>query len=458
MTARAFVQRAVAVAMLALGLGVGSGEVWAARDAAFLDPGVTTGSVGGAAGRSGDEAVNVEPKSEIDTGESVVNVARRTTLFFANPTTQPVEVVSVATNADGNVHSDVVSDDCSKEGKIAASSRCSVVVEVTPSLPGAWSVEVLMTHKSAGRIARAKLTGKTGVQAVGDKKDNGLALSAKEAKPVEFGDIEVDGGRAVRSALMINDSFDSITLLSIDVIAAENGLERLDQGCAVDMELKPGESCPVTLVWKPKAKGIISTDLIIRHSGKLGFAVVPVRGKAHGNASAAESPKDSSSAQATAGSSAPSSGKEPPALTAAEDLERAVGNKIPPITADMLPRSVVAVPPAASSEVFHLIGTVGHRAVLLKPDGTTSVVDVGEDIPYGDGKIAKITSVLPKEADIFIKGARKVLRLERASELTSKAARLEAEAAAAAEAEAGKGDGKASRSSGAASSLNGGAR
>ena len=54
---------------------------------------------------------------------------------------------------------------------------------------------------------------------------------------------------------MVNDSPTPITLYSIDVIEAANGLQRLDQGCAVDMELEPGESCPVTLLWSPSENG-----------------------------------------------------------------------------------------------------------------------------------------------------------------------------------------------------------
>jgi hypothetical protein len=110
-----------------------AGQEAAARDAAFADPGqLTTKSAGG-------DAVVVEPKNEIDTGESVVNVGRRTTLFFVNKTNAPVEVNSVTTNDDGNVKSTVISNDCSHESKIQPSNRCMVVIETTPTNAGAWS-------------------------------------------------------------------------------------------------------------------------------------------------------------------------------------------------------------------------------------------------------------------------------------------------------------------------------
>ena len=50
----------------------------AARDAAFMEP-----STGGGAG---EDAVRVEPKNEIDIGETNVNMARRVTVFFSNAT------------------------------------------------------------------------------------------------------------------------------------------------------------------------------------------------------------------------------------------------------------------------------------------------------------------------------------------------------------------------------------
>ena len=46
-----------------------------ARDAAFLEPGT-----GGAS--ASDEAVKVDPKAEIDIGDTTLNVAKRTSIFF----------------------------------------------------------------------------------------------------------------------------------------------------------------------------------------------------------------------------------------------------------------------------------------------------------------------------------------------------------------------------------------
>jgi hypothetical protein len=384
----------------------------AARDAAFLDPG-TLGS-----GGPGDEAVKVEPKNEIDIGDTVVGMTRRTTLFFVNESPAAVRVDKVDLNSDANVTATVSNDDCSKQGSIAPQSRCSVEISVTPSGPGAWTVEALMTHNGAGRLARAKISGKTSGSVDTEKKETGLAVSSKEASPVDFGEVDLNA-KAVRSALMVNDSPEPITLYSIDVIEANNGLERLDQGCTVDMELKPGESCPVTLVWTPSEGGQISTDLIIRHSGRLGFAVIPIRGKAKGGAEPQSNQKVSMDSKGTAKSAA-----SPPPPTA-DELEKATSGKIAPLSASALPAGAGTGMPAPTGPM-RLIGTVGNRAVLLLPDETTKVVGTGDEFTLDDDKTVKVKNVTAKSVTLMIGDKIKELTLGEAPELVAKAAAAEA--------------------------------
>ncbi|MDR3448559.1 MAG: choice-of-anchor D domain-containing protein, partial [Alphaproteobacteria bacterium] len=258
----------IAVVLCLVALAAGNAE---ARDAAFIDP----GSMG-----NGEEAIKVDPKPDIDMGETALNVAKRTSVFFVNQTNVPVKLEKITVNGDSNVTAEITANDCMKQGTIAAGNRCSVEISVTPTSPGTWSVDVQLTHNGAGRLTRAHVTGKTSGSGANDHKETGLSVSSRDIKPVDFGDVDIGSGKIVRSTLMVNDSAEAITLYAIDVIEADNGLQRLDQGCAVDMELAPGASCPVTLLWVPTQAGPISTDLIIRHSGRLGFAVIPIRGVA----------------------------------------------------------------------------------------------------------------------------------------------------------------------------------
>src|SRR5580692_10421175 len=101
-----------------------------ARDAAFLDP--------GSSNTNATEAIRVEPKNDVDIGDSALNVARRTTLFFTNQTNAPIHIEKIAINADSNVTAEIANDDCTKQGTLTTGSRCSVEVSITPNSGGTW--------------------------------------------------------------------------------------------------------------------------------------------------------------------------------------------------------------------------------------------------------------------------------------------------------------------------------
>ncbi|MGE4351413.1 MAG: hypothetical protein AB7E52_04400 [Bdellovibrionales bacterium] len=401
---------------------IGAAGPVAARDAAFMDPGASVSRTG-----PSPDSVVVEPKSDVDVGDTPSNIGRRATFFFVNRTSALVHVESVAANGDSNVRADIVSDDCSKGKTIAAGNRCAITVEVTPNGSGSWTAEILMTHDAVGRITRARVLGRTTASST-DKRDMGLSLNTKDVKPVNFGDVVVGTGKAARSALMINDSNDIISILSIEVIAADNGLTRLDQGCEPDMDLNPGESCPVTLVWEPTKNSNISTDLIIRHSGRLGFAVIPIRGTAKeieqkdGTSKASSSPSPSSGAPLMTGKSKTSIA--PPSVS---ELDAALNaGNIPPLSGMDLPEHLAKIEPLPPEEadltMYHLIGTVGNRAIIYKPDGDTAIVAVGDPIEKVGEQTVKLVYISPTDAEISAGSKKHHLTLETVSALTHKAA------------------------------------
>jgi hypothetical protein len=225
---------------------------------------------------------------------------------------------------------------------------------------------------------------------------------------------------------MVNDSPDTITLYSIDVIEASNGLQKLDQGCAVDMELKPGESCPVTLIWTPTDPGQISTDLIIRHSGRLGFAVIPIRGVAKGEATSG-SAKNTEAQIPSNDNDAKHGAFIPPPPPSVSEVEKAAGDKISAVSVgemkvpETTPKDVsaknTAVKPSMKSS---LIGTVGNRAVILKPDGKTVIVSSGDDLNM-DSVQAQVVQVSAKSVDLMVDGTKKTIVLEASSVIVEKA-------------------------------------
>lgn len=388
-----------------------------AREAAFVQPGAA-GTKG-----AGVEALVPEPK-ELDTGESVSGVARRVTLFFSNQSALPVGILNISVNGDSNVAVETLSDDCKMMGKIPSGSRCSIVLSITPSSPGPWSVEVLITHDGVGRITRAQVNGET----LGDKKSDkaatmGLAMSAQKVDPVDFGEVESGGGEAVRTALVSNDSAEDLTVLSIDLVSPNNGLSLMEQGCEIDQTLKTGESCPITLKWTPTSRGMISTDLIVRHTGRVGFIVIPIRGKASGTA-VASSDKDKKDDKAktetiikteTSSSSAPATITPPPTAQQLDELAK----NLPPLSKDQIAQATKdtkAVTDAASLKPskpeppdIMLIGTVGEKAIL-KIGGTTKIMAVGTTVSANQSKI-KLLSVSPRAASLNIDGTETTVTL-----------------------------------------------
>ncbi len=378
------------------GLALLAASPVSARDAAFVEPGTITakGNVG--------EALVADPK-QYEAGESNVGIARRVTLFFANSGGNPISVSDVSASGDGNVTVQMTANDCRKNDKLAGGSRCSVSLSITPTSAGPWGVEVLTTHDGSGRIARAVVNGK----ALQDAKNSGEGLNpnSKDIKPVDFGEVNVNSDPAVRTALMVNDSPEAITVMTIDLIAVSKGLEKLGHGCAPEQVLKPGESCPITLRWTPYGRTALMTDLIIRHTGKVGFTVIPIRGYTVGGAESADEStgREGRLVKATrAGALTP-----PPTATEIENL----AVKVPPVAAqEITPGSVLSRNIQEVDGVVYFIGQVGDRAIL-QHNGLTKVVALDDTVEI-DGVQVKLLNIVDKVARVGVNGRQRDLKLQ----------------------------------------------
>lgn len=437
-----------------------------ARNAAFMNP--NAGSSTGTGGKSGNMANTVvADPATIDAGETLVNVARRITVFFYNGFRAPVQINDLTLNADGNVRSKVMSDDCKTLKTLPVSDKCSIAIEITPSSPGPWSVELLLNHSGQGRIARAEVTGSTLGKA--DEKSEGLAISKKIAAPLDFGAVKPFVERAARTMLIENDSAEKLLISKIDLISDDDSLSLRDVGCKEGDELKPGESCPVTVMWAPTESGTISTDLLINHNGNLGYVVVPIRGKAESEdetiaaeneskGGARKTPQQrqarstsnssrNSSGRASAESSKPSASQLDNLPVAKQEQQEAprrnddlappnvqdVAQSLPPIQSDdvvpkkkqrkaqPMKKEVVDEAPAdgelAEAEVdevylpeLTLIGTMGRRAILGDDQSETHTVGLGEQVNIG-GVDVELVQLEPSRAVVSMAGKRKELRL-----------------------------------------------
>jgi len=377
-------------------------QVGSARDAAFVEPGTFAGK-----GASAD-ALIADPKS-FEAGESTVGIMRRVSLFFVNTGNMGVTLAELTATGDGNVKVEIENSDCAAQSKVAGFSRCTVALAITPTSAGAWSVEILVKHDGLGRIARALVTGR----AVNDTKSaaraEGLNLSSRDMKPIDFGDVDVVGAPAVRTALMVNDSPETISIKAIDLIAVDKGLERLTTGCEVDQELKPDASCPITLKWQPQERGNIATDLIMRHTGKIGFTVIPVRGKGIG-----EGGSDVAAGQSTATpyNSANNGGHKavpPPPMPSADEVESITGKLPPAVIGESDEKPVTTKTRGSNSDKLYLIGLVGTRAIL-QHGGVTKSVTVGDDVEFGSMTV-KLLALAERKARVLVNGQQRIVSL-----------------------------------------------
>ncbi len=370
-----------------------------ARDAAFVEPGTFAGK-----GASAD-ALIADPKS-FEAGESTVGIMRRVSLFFVNAGSAPLTLVERTATGDGNVKVEIENSDCAAQSKIATASRCTVSLAITPTSAGAWSVEILVRHDGIGRIARALVTGRAINDAKSATRAEGLNLSSRDMKPIDFGEVDLAGAPAVRTALMVNDSPETITIQAIDLIMVDHGLERLTTGCEVDEELKPDASCPITLKWQPKERGNIATDLIMRHTGKIGFTVIPVRGKGIG-----EGGSGMTQTTALPHNNADNHGQKtlPVPPTPSDDAVENITGQLPPaVTGDPGVRPVTKVR-GTSGDKLYFIGLVGTRAIF-QYSGVTKSAQVGDDVEFGNMTV-KLLALAERKARVLVNGQQRIVQL-----------------------------------------------
>ncbi len=392
------------------------------RNASFVNPGAVQTKSGDLKGSQANTLV-AEPSS-IDAGETLVNIARRVTVFFYNGFRTPIQINDLTLNADGNVRSRVVTDDCKAVKTLPMQDKCAIALEITPSSPGPWTVELLLNHSGAGRIARAEVNGSTLGKA--DEKSEGLAISKKIAAPLDFGSVAANQEKAARTMLIENDSPMPLVISSIDLIASQqDGLSVRHNGCKEGDELKPGESCPITVIWEPSGKGNIATDLIVRHSGNLGFVVVPIRGAGTVTASK-EDPGESGSnkslipsSTSSVLSSAAGASLMPRGSSDMQARAAMPGLDTLPLPGNTLASSDLSVsksarrrsPPNVKNMVGDdaelelpkvlLIGTVGKRAILGDTQEQTYMVNLGEKVSIG-GVDVELVQLDPTHAVVMM--------------------------------------------------------
>lgn len=390
-------------AVLAAALSVMvAAPAFAQREASFVPPSQMSKN------RDSDEIIAATPKV-VEVGESIVGITKHLTLFFTNFGSQATKIENMSLSADSNVRAEMTTNDCEKIGTIKPNDRCAIGLEITPISPGTWTAEIVMVHNALGRVSRATVTGKSAGETGSAGQQPGLSLvGANKDQQIDFGEVESGAGRAVRSVLLANDSPQVLQIKAIDLVGADRGLSLMGKGgCVEGQDVPPGGSCPVTVIWQPQGRGDVSTDLIIQHTGPVGFAVIPVRGKVTGAPEGSGNDRRSANYNGNSGSNVAvaspvvSSGSgDTRAESAAASLPIPKSGKskggIPPISASSLYGSgSYGGGDSGAGVPYTLRGTVGTRAILAGGDGAMVVAGVGDVLTADDGAVYRILNVEP---------------------------------------------------------------
>lgn len=371
-------------------------EAYAQREASFVQPGTGPGGK-----RDNDDAIAASPR-EMDVGDTIVGITKRVRLYFTNYSGREATISDVSLSADSNVRTEIAADDCTKITKLKPNDKCSVSLEITPNSPGKWTGEVVMIHDAPGRVSRATLSGATAGEVGAGGQQPGLSLvGANKDQMIDFGTVP-PGGNAVRSVLLANDSPNPLLIEKLELVAADRSLSLMGEGgCVEGAEVAPGGSCPVTVIWQPGGRDI-STDLIIRHTGPMGFAVIPVRGKTGGEGGADMRTERTPTATAVDAPDMEAMQEAPPSLPVGK-------SKIPAISAGAL-YGRGHMPSNSMGSSLVLRGTSGKRAILADADG--NVIVAGEDeVIQSDGTAVRILNVEPHQVMIDSGGVKMKLDL-----------------------------------------------
>lgn len=355
-----------------------------ARDASFVEPGKGAG-----ARNEGQEPIYATP-SDLDVGETIIGVTKRVTLFLNNSTPKDATIAQMSISADGNVLAELIDNDCQSLGRIPPGERCTVGVQITPNSPGPWTAEMVVVHDGPGRISRAAVLGSTAGEVGNSGQQPGLSLlGSGDKQTIDFGQVEVAVGRAVRSVLLVNDSPNPLTVEAIELVSPDRGLNLVKEGCREGLEIPAGSSCPVTVKWEPLGRGDVSTDLIIRHTGPVGFAIIPVRGVVTGT-----------SGMGGGGISGTTSSSSGSPEAAAASLP------VAPVSA----ASLFAKAAGGADAKLTLRGVVGQRALLADATGNVVVATIGQVI-VAEGVEHKLLAIHKDRVVITADGRKAELNL-----------------------------------------------
>lgn len=247
-----------------------------------LSTAAITGTVGGAAARSGSDAgTTIEAiPGDVDFGTLNSRSPLVRSIVLRNPTSQAINIYSIDLVAPDSSGFEVTAIDCVT---LQAGQSCIASVTWAPAIQGKVEGLIVARHDGASGVLSIAVKGdyQPTAQSTASRFPNpvpGLGLIIADREEIDFG-TEVDGAASITVSL-VNNGDAPVTMKSIKLAGSDNGLSLAGDGCMDKTVLQPTEACPMTINWLPRREGPIIDDIQISHTGARGILVLPIRGEA----------------------------------------------------------------------------------------------------------------------------------------------------------------------------------
>jgi hypothetical protein len=208
------------------------------------------------------EATVVLDTARLDLGRVQVGRSRTRQVTLTNVGNAPLAIEEILIDGrDASAFSLARATDCSVESRVRAGESCTIAVTFRPSEDGGHAAELAVLHDASGSPSGVELRGE----------GRGQAQLGLEPTTVAFGELDVGSTSGVQSVTVTNSGTATFVLAALELVgpaAAEFAIAD-SSTCSPDVELEPGGTCAVDLMFLPEEGGARTAALEVETRGGL---------------------------------------------------------------------------------------------------------------------------------------------------------------------------------------------
>ena len=213
----------------------------------------------------GDPTVALDT-NQLDLGTVLIGNSRTRPVMLTNTGNAPLQIEDILIDGPGAQFFRLgKATDCPTEGGVPAGGTCVIAVTFRPREGGRRTATLAIVHDAAGSPTGVELRGR----------GRGEAQLAVEPDALEFGELEVGDSSELQSVTVTNTGTARFVISSIGFAGPAAGeFVVTDTGtCGEELEVAPGNTCTIDVVFAPDTDGERSASLEIETRGGLGARV-----------------------------------------------------------------------------------------------------------------------------------------------------------------------------------------